>query len=101
MADSGNHCCGGNRKIDPLFWGASAGVVLLFFLHLLGGDAPAVLPWAAALAAAVFEIVGVVWWGLALGVVAVGLLSQAPREFVIAALGRGGGIGGPRAAEKP
>jgi uncharacterized membrane protein YraQ (UPF0718 family) len=34
------------------------------------------------------------WWGLAIGVVFVGLLGRVPRELVMGLLGRDGGVGG-------
>jgi uncharacterized membrane protein YraQ (UPF0718 family) len=93
MADDTNHCCGGAKgKTDALFWGTSAAMASLVLLHLSGLAAGFAA--AAAMAAAVFDIIAVMWWGLLLGIFAVGLLSQAPREFVIAALGRGGGASG-------
>lgn len=43
---------------------------------------------------AVFEILNRIWWGLALGVIFVGLLSYVPRELVLSVLGQGGSFKG-------
>lgn len=45
---------------------------------------------AAAFAHAVYSLLNLMWWGLALGVVAIGFLGRVPREFVMALLGPGG-----------
>jgi uncharacterized membrane protein YraQ (UPF0718 family) len=45
-------------------------------------------------AGGVFEFFNRMWWGLAIGVVFVGLLGRVPRELVMALLGRDGGAGG-------
>ena len=38
---------------------------------------------------AVAELLGKMWWGLALGITAIGILSHVPRDWISAALGRG------------
>lgn len=40
------------------------------------------------------ELLGRMWWGLALGILFVGLLGKVPRDFVVALLGRGGSVSG-------
>lgn len=52
------------------------------------------IPWLGAFAMGVFELMNRMWWGLLAGILAVGLISRVPRELVIGALGRGGGVGG-------
>jgi uncharacterized membrane protein YraQ (UPF0718 family) len=42
----------------------------------------------------VFELLNKMWWGLALGVLAVGMLGWVPREWVAAVLGKPGTITG-------
>ncbi len=42
----------------------------------------------------VFELFNARWWGIALGIVFVGLLSRIPRELVMGVLGRDGGLSG-------
>lgn len=43
---------------------------------------------------AVMELLKTMWWGMALGIVFVGLMSKMPREYVQAALGRGDTLSG-------
>ena len=42
----------------------------------------------------VYELFNAMWWGIALGIIFVGLLSRVPRELVMGVLGRNGGIRG-------
>ncbi|MEP5567526.1 MAG: permease [Halioglobus sp.] len=42
----------------------------------------------------VFELFNAMWWGIALGIIFVGLLSRVPRELVMGILGRDGGVAG-------
>jgi uncharacterized membrane protein YraQ (UPF0718 family) len=42
----------------------------------------------------IYELFNRMWWGLAIGVVFVGLLGRVPRELVMGLLGRDGGVGG-------
>lgn len=44
--------------------------------------------------AAVFEIMNAMWWGVVMGIVAMGFLNRVPREFIISLLGRERGIRG-------
>ena len=40
------------------------------------------------------EILGTIWWGVAIGILAVGLLSRIPDDWVPRLLGQGGGVKG-------
>lgn len=42
----------------------------------------------------IFELVNRMWWGIAIGVVFVGILGRIPRELVMGLLGREGGFSG-------
>lgn len=42
----------------------------------------------------IFELFNMMWWGLAIGVVFVGILGRVPRELVMGMLGRDGGLVG-------
>ncbi len=46
------------------------------------------------LSSSVFELVNVMWWGILLAMLFVGLLSRVPREFVAGVLGTGKGVAG-------
>jgi len=42
----------------------------------------------------IFELFNSMWWGIAIGVIFVGILGRAPRELVMGLLGRDGGVTG-------
>jgi len=70
--------------VDWLLWGS--GLVIL-----LAWPAAFVLPDHAMLgtfAHAVHETMAVMWWGILVGMLAVGLIDRVPREFVIGIIGR-------------
>jgi len=90
---SGGSCCDAPPARDWLLIGSLAGVGVSLLLGLLqvplpGGSA------AAEFVAAVTELLARMWWGLALGVVFVGLLAGVPRDLVVAVLGRRAGFTG-------
>lgn len=78
------------KKVDWLFW-ISGGIVLVTYLaQLFFSKLLAPVPQLAGFAANVFSLSNQMWWGVALGILFVGVLDFVPREFVIAILGRGG-----------
>ncbi len=84
-------CCGGGagRRVDYLLWGG----VLIVAIAVLGhGFAPGAGGTWGAFAHSVTSLLGKIWWGVMLGIVAMAFLGAIPREFVIAALGRGEGL---------
>lgn len=95
MDRSGSPCCGGGaagadapawRRVDWLLWGSGA-IIALSWL------AAFVLPHDAPLGLGVFshgvrEMMGMMWWGIVVGMLAVGLIDRVPRQFVIGVIGR-------------
>jgi len=92
-APSGS-CCGSAaaadtpawRRADWMLWGSGA-VIALAYLGAL------VLPHDAPFGLGVFthgvrEMVHLMWWGVLVGMLAVGLIDRVPREFVIGIIGR-------------
>ena len=75
-------------------WVSATVIVLGYLAHWLAAPAIADLSWLAAFCRGVFELMNQMWWGILLGIAAVGLLAKVPREFVIGALGKGGTFGG-------
>ncbi|SDE77429.1 hypothetical protein SAMN04488567_2497 [Limimaricola pyoseonensis] len=74
------------RRVDWLLWG-SGGIIALAYL------AGFVLPHDAPLGLGVFthgvqEMMNLMWWGILVGMLAVGLIDRVPREFVIGIIGR-------------
>lgn len=93
-------CCSvtAARRVDYLLWGGLTVVTAACCLHLLAAETLTALPTLRQFAAAVFTLVGMMWWGIMLGMLAVGLLGKIPREIVTALLGRAGLRGVIRAA---
>ena len=91
--DSDDSCCATPARRDWFLWACVALVAASLILGqvLTGQDHgnPAV-----AFAHAVSDLLARMWWGLALGVLFVGLLAQVPRDLVISVLGREAGLGG-------
>jgi len=78
-----------------LLWGSLIFVLLGYFGHLFFADALANT--SASLAhycRGVFELFNKMWWGLGLGVLAVGSLGWVPREWVASILGKPGTLNG-------
>ena len=98
-AASGNEspCCGGGgkKRVDWLLWGSLIFVLFGYLGHLFFADNVAGLSHQAAhYCQGVFELMNKMWWGLALGVIAVGALGWVPREWVAAVLGKPGSVSG-------
>lgn len=89
-------CCGGTSKsCDWLLWGSLFFVLLGYFGHLFFADLIADASTNLAhYCRGVFELFNKMWWGLGLGVLAVGSLGWMPREWVASALGKPGTING-------
>jgi uncharacterized membrane protein YraQ (UPF0718 family) len=85
-------CCEAPAKRDYLFWGSLAIVALAYpvgaVLQHEHGSAIGVFT------GGIFEFFNRMWWGIAIGVVFVGILGRIPRELVMGMLGRNGGLGG-------
>jgi uncharacterized membrane protein YraQ (UPF0718 family) len=74
------------RRFDWLLWGSGV-VILVAYL------AAFVLPHDAPLGLGVFthgvrEMMNLMWWGIVIGMLAVGLIDRVPRAFVIGIIGR-------------
>ena len=67
-------------------------MVIGYMAHLFGHDI--LIDQLAQFSHGVYELVNKMWWGLGLGVLAVGVLSWVPREWVAAVLGKPGSVAG-------
>jgi len=86
--ESGSNCCEpSTRKTDWLLWGSLIGVVVLYILSYTQHDHST---WLGTLSHSVRDLMHVMWWGLLLGMIMVGVLSQVPQQFVLSILGKGG-----------
>jgi uncharacterized membrane protein YraQ (UPF0718 family) len=84
-------CCDKPARRDWLLWAGLVGLGASLLLHaMLGGGASPLQVFAAA----VTELFARMWWGLAVGVVFVGLLAGVPRDLVVSVLGRRAGLSG-------
>ena len=84
-------CCDTDARprFDWILWGSAALVAAGYLAHAAGIDT--YLPmWFHHYAAGSFELMNAMWWGLAIGIVFVGLLGEVPRETVMKILGSGG-----------
>lgn len=84
----------GSGKPDFLLWGSLIIAAVLYFHYLLSEPSTHFATWYATLTASVFELVNTMWWGLALGIVMLAVLSKVPREFVMSLLGTRTGVKG-------
>lgn len=86
------HAPGGQP--DFLLWGSLTGVAVLYAHYALWPESAHFAAWYRVLASSVYEIINTMWWGMALGILMVALLSKIPREFVMSILGARGGLHG-------
>lgn len=84
-------CCEKPSRFDYFFWIPFSAIVILYSLHLLSFNEHALIH---KLSVAVFSMMNIMAWGVAIGVFMVALLSYVPRELVISAMGAGGGLKG-------
>lgn len=89
-------CCGTEHnghthpRKDWLLRGTLAVIAAALLVHLLHLD----IPYAGEFGHAVARLLSVMWWGIAAGIVAVGLMSRVPRTYFNVLLGRGDTFGG-------
>ncbi|MBT8038184.1 MAG: permease [Verrucomicrobiae bacterium] len=86
-------CCGGGKKrFDAVLWVSLVLVVAGYAAHLFFEQT---LPLQIGhFSAGVFQLINKMWWGLALGILAVGMLGWVPREWVASVLGKPGTTAG-------
>lgn len=93
-AEAESSCCPDRRSIDWLLWGSAILIVPAYLLHWLAADAISALPWLKTFTTAIFELMNKMWWGLLIGIAAVGILAKVPRDLVVGALGKTGTLVG-------
>ncbi len=83
-------CCDVPRRRDYLFWGSLAVVAVAYpigaVMHHESDSAIGTFT------GGIFELFNQMWWGIAIGVLFVGILGRMPRELVMGVLGRDGGL---------
>jgi uncharacterized membrane protein YraQ (UPF0718 family) len=85
-------CCETPPRRDYLFW-VSLGIVAVAYPAgaLMQHDQVSML---GVFTSGIYDLFNKMWWGIAIGIVFVGILGRVPRELVMALLGRQAGIRG-------
>ena len=85
-------CCETPARRDYFFWVCLLVVAVAYPVGaLLQHDHDSVL---GVFTGGIFELFNSMWWGIAIGVIFVGILGRVPRELVMGLLGRDGGVTG-------
>jgi len=88
VEQSASCCSVPKEKTDWLLWGSAIVVVAFYTLYLLmPHDMDSKL---GTLSHTSFEMVNTMWWGVALGAIAVGVLGRIPNAMVMSVLGKPG-----------
>jgi len=81
---------GGSSRVDWLLWGSLLVVAAGIVGHFLGGGPG----WWRSFSHGSWELMAKAWWGILVGIAAVGVIGQFPKELVMRLLGQGGSFGG-------
>lgn len=85
-------CCETPARRDYLFWVSLLTVAVAYpFGWLLQHDHASAL---GIFTGGIFELFNQMWWGIAIGIIFVGILGRVPRELVMGILGRDGAVTG-------
>ncbi|MCB1843561.1 MAG: permease [Halioglobus sp.] len=88
---SADACCETPARRDYLFWGS---FLIVAVAYPLGAFMPHAHETALGVfSGGIFELFNRMWWGIAIGIIFVGLLARVPRELVMGMLGRERGFG--------
>ncbi|MEM7543059.1 MAG: permease [Pseudomonadota bacterium] len=83
-------CCPPPKKRDPLLWFSGTGVLCLYAFSFLPNTQTALFVQPLLhMGHAVRELVHTMWWGVAIGIFMLSILSRLPREVVMGVLGHG------------
>lgn len=90
-----DHSHSHGKKFDLLYMGCIFIIITAISLNFIWseffGESPILLHH---FAHACTELLGTMWWGVALGVIIIGVMSKIPRELFTAAMGRGDNFSG-------
>ncbi len=85
-------CCETPARRDYLFWVSLLTVAVAYpFGWLMQHDHASAL---GIFTSGIFELFNQMWWGIAIGIIFVGILGRVPRELVMGILGRDGAVTG-------
>lgn len=86
-------CCH-KKKFDYFFWICVALSAILYASSWQKIEIISNISWLTILSQTVFELLNIMWWGVAIGIIMVAILSKIPKEFVVSILGDGKGLMG-------
>jgi len=90
--------CHGDRnnkkKFDYLLWGSIFLSTSLYIGFWKYSETISTIEWLHTLSGSVYELINIIWWGVAIGILMVAILSKVPKEFVVSILGNGNGLSG-------
>lgn len=86
--------CHSRGRTDYLLWGSALFILAGYLLWISTLAETLDIAPLTAYTESIAELIHRMWWSMLLGVFSVGLLSNIPREWVTAILGRGGGFPG-------
>lgn len=78
------------KRFDYILWGSISIIAITLALYFAGAQIPHIDHFAHT----VIELLSTMWWGIAAGIVFVGLMAKVPKEYFTAVLGRGDTMGG-------
>lgn len=87
-------CCHASKKTDWLLWTTGIILVATYAASFFLPDFLPLIPYGSEFATSVVELLHKMWWGVALGIIFVGILAGVPRELVMSILGKGGTMNG-------
>ncbi len=94
---SSTPCCASSdqtKKFDALLWGSLSIILPLWLIAIIAPEWIAPYPRLSAMAHSIHANINAMWWGVLIGIIAIGLLSKIPRAFIMSILGQGGTISG-------
>ncbi len=92
--EHGSSCHPKKGRPDFLLWGSLLLVAFFYGHYASFRESTQFVEWYQILTLSIFELVNTIWWGVAIGIVLVAILSKIPREFVMSILGNKRGFNG-------
>ena len=90
----GGSCHPKKERLDFLLWGSVLFVALFYGHYGFFRESTQFADWYHILTSSTFELMNTMWWGVAIGIILVAILSKIPREFVMSILGNQRGFNG-------
>lgn len=85
------HACHTPKKFDVILHGSLVVIVGAFLANMFWGQT---LPTLHEFAQASLDLLSKMWWGVALGILVIGVMNKIPREYFTALMGRGDNLSG-------